>query len=86
MGGTTDGGAIPGLVVLGSLRKQAEQARESKPISNTAPCPLHQLLPSDSFRALVPVLTSSSDGLNQINLFLPNWLFTNGVSLQQQKS
>ena len=36
------GGAIPGLVVLRSIRKQAEQARESKPVSNT---PLHQLLP-----------------------------------------
>jgi hypothetical protein len=35
-------GAIPGLVVLGSIRKQAEQARGSKPVRN--PCPLHQLL------------------------------------------
>jgi len=31
------GGAIPGLVVLGSLRKQAEQARGSKPVNNTLP-------------------------------------------------
>jgi hypothetical protein len=38
------GGAIPGLVVLGSIRKQAEQARESKPISSIPPWPLHQLL------------------------------------------
>jgi hypothetical protein len=29
------GGAIPGLVVLGSIRKQAEQAMESKPVSST---------------------------------------------------
>jgi hypothetical protein len=28
-------GAIPGLVVLGSIRKQAEQATESKPVSGT---------------------------------------------------
>jgi hypothetical protein len=41
------GGAIPGLVVLGSIRKQAEQARGSKPVSNTPPWPLHQLLLSD---------------------------------------
>jgi hypothetical protein len=38
------GGAIPGLVVLGSVRKQAEQARASKPVSNIPPWPLHQLL------------------------------------------
>ena len=31
------GGAIPGLVVLGSLRKQAEQAMRSKPVSSTPP-------------------------------------------------
>jgi hypothetical protein len=28
------GGAIPGLVVLGSIRKQAEQARGSKPATD----------------------------------------------------
>jgi hypothetical protein len=38
------GGAIPGLVVLGSIREQAEQARGSKPVSNIPPWPLHQLL------------------------------------------
>jgi hypothetical protein len=38
------GGAIPGLVVLGSIRKQAEQASGSKPVSNIPPWPLHQLL------------------------------------------
>jgi hypothetical protein len=31
------GGAIPGLVVLGSIREQAEQARESKPVINIPP-------------------------------------------------
>jgi hypothetical protein len=41
------GGAIPGLVVLGSIRKQAEQARESKPVRNISPWPLHQLLLPD---------------------------------------
>jgi hypothetical protein len=38
------GGTIFGLVVLGFVRKQAEQARRSKPVSNIPPWPLHQLL------------------------------------------
>ena len=38
------GDVIPGLVALGSVRKQAERARRSKPVSST-PLPLHQLLP-----------------------------------------
>ena len=42
------GGAIPGLVVLGSIRNQAEQALESKPAGSTPPWPLHQLLPLGS--------------------------------------
>jgi hypothetical protein len=41
------GVAIPGLVVLGFIRKQAEQARGSKPVRNIPPWPLHQLLISD---------------------------------------
>jgi hypothetical protein len=46
-GGSTVGGAIPGLVVLGSIRKQAEQARGSKPVRNIPPWPLHQFLLPD---------------------------------------
>ena len=42
------GDAIPGLVILDSLRKQAEQALGSKPVSSTLPWPLHQLLPPGS--------------------------------------
>jgi hypothetical protein len=38
------GGTIPGLVVLGSLREQAEQARGSNPVKSIPPWPLHQLL------------------------------------------
>jgi len=38
------GGTISGLVVLGSIRQQAEQARRSKPEKNIPPWPLHQLL------------------------------------------
>jgi hypothetical protein len=41
------GGAISGLVVLGSVREQAEQARGSKPVRNIPPWPLHQLLLPD---------------------------------------
>jgi hypothetical protein len=41
------GGTISGLVVLGSIRKQAEQARGSKPVSNIPSWPLHQLLLPD---------------------------------------
>ena len=38
------GGIIPGLIVLCSIREQAEQARGSKLVSNIPPWPLHQLL------------------------------------------
>jgi hypothetical protein len=41
------GSAIPGLVVLSSIREQAEQVRRIKPISNIPPWPLHQLLLPD---------------------------------------
>ena len=41
------GGTISGLVVLGSIREQAEQARASKPVKNIPPWLLHQLLLSD---------------------------------------
>jgi hypothetical protein len=39
--------AIPGLVVLGSIRKQAEQARENNSVRNIPPWPLHPLLLPD---------------------------------------
>jgi hypothetical protein len=41
------GGTISGLVVLGSIREQAEQARGSKPVKNIPPWPLYRLLLSD---------------------------------------
>jgi hypothetical protein len=41
------GGTISGLVVLGPIREQVEQARGSKPVKNIPPWPLHQLLLSD---------------------------------------
>jgi hypothetical protein len=41
------GSTISELVVLGSIRKQADQARGSKPESNIPPWPLYQLLLPD---------------------------------------
>jgi hypothetical protein len=41
------GGTISGLAVLGSIRKQAEKARGSKPVRNIPPWLLHQLLLCD---------------------------------------
>jgi hypothetical protein len=41
------GSAIPGLVVLGSIRKQAEQARGNNAVSNIPPWSLHQFLLPD---------------------------------------
>jgi hypothetical protein len=41
------GGTISGLVVLGSIREQAEQARRGKPVKNIPLWPLHWLLLSD---------------------------------------
>ena len=49
------GGAIPELGILGSMRKQAEQAMGRKPVSSIPPWPLHQLLPS----VQVPLLSST---------------------------
>jgi hypothetical protein len=46
-GEPTVGGAIPGLAVLGSIRKQAEQARGSKSVRIILPWLLHQLLLPD---------------------------------------
>jgi hypothetical protein len=40
-------GAIHGMVVLGSVRNQVEQARGSKPVKNIPQWPLHQLLLPD---------------------------------------
>jgi hypothetical protein len=54
------GGSIPGLVVLGSIRKWAEQARE-QPRLPAPPWPLHQPLPPGSCPVFVPVLTCFAD-------------------------
>ena len=58
------GGAISGLAVLGSIRKQAEQAKESKPVKNIPPWPLHQLLLPDllEFQSGLPLVMNSNVG------------------------
>ena len=43
--------------------KQTEQAMGNKSVNSTSPWPLHQLLPSGSSFAWVPVLTFSNDSL-----------------------
>ena len=53
----TVAGAVPGLVVLGSIREEAEQAmRKEQASKQRPPWPLRQPLPPGS--CLVPVLTS----------------------------
>jgi hypothetical protein len=55
-------GAIPGLEVLAFIRKQAEQVRGSKPVSNIPPWPLHQLLLPDllEFQSWLPSVMNSN--------------------------
>ena len=57
------GGAIPGLVVLHSTWKQAENAMRSNPVRYLPPW-LFWLLPPGPCFAELPVLTSSSDKIN----------------------
>ena len=59
-GGPLVGGT--GLGVLGSIRKQAERARGSKPVRNIPPWPLHQLLLPDllEFQSQLPLVMNNS--------------------------
>ena len=61
-GGLFVGGTLSGMVVLGSIRKQAEKTRESKPVRNIPPWPLHQLLLPDliEFQSWFPLVMNSS--------------------------
>jgi len=52
------GGANPGLVALGAVRKQAEQARGSKPVSSIPVC---GSIPGSR---VLPCLSSCPDFLN----------------------
>jgi hypothetical protein len=75
------GGAIPGLVVLVSLRKQTEQAPRSKPVGSksVSSIPLHQLLPPGSCPAWVPASIAFDDEplhrtVSEMNPFLTKLL------------
>jgi hypothetical protein len=70
------GGTISGLVVLGSIREQAEQARGGKPVKNIPPWPLHQLLLPDLLSSSPDILGDEQqyESVSQINPFLPNLL------------
>jgi hypothetical protein len=86
-GGPLVGGTISGLVVLSSIRKQAEQARGGKPVKNIPPCPLHQLLLPDllEFQLRHPlVINSNVESVSWINPFLPN-CFLVMISVQELK-
>lgn len=78
------GGAIPGLVAVGSIRKQAEVAMESKLVSRTTPQFLHQFLPSDSYPVRVPALVGFDEELLYGPVTEINPLFGQGVSSQHQ--
>jgi hypothetical protein len=75
------GGTISGLVVLGSIRDQAEQARGSKPVKNIPPWPLHQLLLSDLLEFSPNFLGDEQQcgTVSQINPVLPNLLLGHDV-------
>jgi len=79
------GCATPGKLNLGCVKKQAEQARRTKPVSNVPPWPLPPFLP------WVLGLTSLDDELlsrsvrDKANPLLPKLLW-NCALLQQQRS
>lgn len=56
-GQLTVGDAIPGLVVVGAIRNEAEQVMGIKPVNSATPWPLYQLVPQ------VPALTFLRGGL-----------------------
>jgi hypothetical protein len=73
------GGITPGLVVLGFIRKQAEQALRNKPVSSTHLWPLYWLQPPGSHTVEVSALAAFDDELlyrsmSEINPFLSKLL------------
>jgi len=65
-------------MVLGSIRKKAEQAMWSKSVSSTPPLFLHQLLPPGSCTGFFSVMGLHHGRISLINPFFPNLLFGNG--------
>ena len=76
------GGAIPGLEVLGSIRKQAEQASKQHPFLASASAPASRSLPCWSFYPDFLYDEQCYRSIHQINPFLPKLLWS-WVSLQQ---
>ena len=75
------GGGIPGLMVLGPIKRQTEWTMRSKAINNTSPWTLHQFLTHSFCPAWIPVLNSFDDAqccgsIRQINPFLPSLLWS----------
>jgi hypothetical protein len=64
------GGTISGMIGLGSIREQAEQARGSQPVKNIPPWPLHQLQLPDLLDFLGDEQQYRS--VSRINPFLSN--------------
>lgn len=60
------GGATPGQLVLGGVRKHAKQALGNKRISNTLPWLLPQLLLQAPALSLGPDFLSSPQGLETV--------------------
>lgn len=54
------GGALPGLAVLGSVRKQDEQAMMSRAVCSSRLRPLHQVPALLPFLCLLPSLMDCS--------------------------
>lgn len=57
------GGVTPGLVALGSLRKQAEQAARSKPVSSIPMTSASAPACISSYPAIVPAPVALDDEL-----------------------
>ena len=58
------GSSLPGMATLGLIKKtQTEQVKKNRTVSSPSSQILHQLLPSGSCLAGVPILISFRDGL-----------------------
>ena len=81
VGGPTGAGTISGLVFLGFMREQTEQARGSKAVRNIPPWPLHQLLLPDllEFQSWPPLDGLQCGSVSGINHFPPNLLLGHDV-------
>ena len=68
------GGVVLGLVVLGSVRKQAEQASKQHPSMASASALVSNILQFEVLPWLPSRDGDSGDVSNQISPFFPKWL------------